>query len=64
MKFRCEQYPQLKVGLAKGGYVSFADGEVETDDKAAIEALKALPDEYGVKPVSTRAAKAADKGEK
>lgn len=60
MKFKSETYPQLRVLLGGGKHVKFADGELETTDKAAIEALKALPKDMGVKAVGGRPSKSDD----
>lgn len=58
MKFKCEQYPQLRVKLPGGGYVQFAGGEADVTDPKAVEALKKVPAPYGVKAVGGRAPKA------
>lgn len=50
MKFTCEKSPELRVAYGAGQSVKFRAGQAETTDKAAIEALKALPAEVGVKP--------------
>ena len=58
MKFKCDRYPQLDVH----GVVKFVDGEADVTDKAAIDALKALPDEYGVK-AATGGRRKSDEGD-
>ena len=57
MKFLSTRYPQLVVHDLG---VTFVDGEVEVQDKAVVEALKALPQELGVRASGGRPAKAAD----
>lgn len=59
MKFTCEKYPGLWVHDAG---VRFVDGEAEATGKAA-DALKALPDEYGVKAVAESKSKTRGKSE-
>lgn len=62
MKFTSDRYPQLHVKVPGGSTVRFVDGQADVTDKAAIEAVKALPDQYGVKAVGSRPAK-QDKSE-
>ncbi|MFI7014390.1 hypothetical protein [Streptomyces sp. NPDC050164] len=50
-EFRNEKYPQLAISSV-AGRVRFTDGTFTTEDKALGEALRALPDWYGVQLVS------------
>ncbi|MER5213698.1 hypothetical protein ABT063_24780 [Streptomyces sp. NPDC002838] len=46
-EFRNEKYPQLQIASA-AGKVRFDSGEFATDDEALAEALRALPEGWGV----------------
>lgn len=48
MKFTSARYPQLRVNVPGAASVRFTDGELETSDPKAVEALKSLPAEYEV----------------
>lgn len=54
MKFTSTKYPQLVVHDLG---VTFVDGEAEVSDKAAVDTLKGLPSELGVRSVGGRPAK-------
>ncbi|OXM63140.1 hypothetical protein [Amycolatopsis vastitatis] len=54
MKFTSTKYPQLVIHDLG---VTFVDGDAEVTDKAAVDALKALPPELGVRAVGGRPAK-------
>jgi len=63
VKFRSERYPKLKVrvpGAGKSRYVQFEGGELDVTDKDAIEVLKGLPADRGVKAVGGRPAKESE----
>ncbi|WP_206794002.1 hypothetical protein [Amycolatopsis sp. MtRt-6] len=51
MKFTSTKYPQLVVHDLG---VTFVDGEAEVNNKAAVDALKALPPELGVRAAGGR----------
>jgi hypothetical protein len=51
MKFLSTRYPQLVVHDLG---VTFTDGETEVNDKATVDALKALPAELGVRAAGGR----------
>ena len=54
MKFTSSRYPQLVVHDLD---VTFVDGEAEVTAKPAIDALKALPTEMGVRAAGGRPSK-------
>lgn len=61
-EFENSQYPELQVSSV-AGRVRFTGGRFVTDDRALADALRALPDRYGIRlvaePEPERPAKAA-----
>jgi hypothetical protein len=66
VKFICQRYPQLRVALGGRKYAAFTEveradpneprrGELETTDKEVIDAVKALPAEFGIQAVGKTA---------